>query len=70
MNKDMTKACTGGCACGAIRFEIAGKPIFSNDCQTRCGQIQGRPLSPPQYGAVLAPRARQRRDTGRSACRP
>ncbi len=33
MNIDTTKAYTGGCACGAIRFEIAGEPIFSNDCQ-------------------------------------
>lgn len=24
---------TGGCACGAIRYEIAGAPIFQNDCQ-------------------------------------
>jgi hypothetical protein len=29
----MTKAYTGGCACGAIRFEIAGEPLFSNHCQ-------------------------------------
>jgi len=24
---------TGGCACGAIRYEIRGEPVFSNDCQ-------------------------------------
>ena len=23
------------CACGAIRFEIAGEPLFQNDCQCR-----------------------------------
>jgi hypothetical protein len=29
----MSEAYTGGCACGAIRYEIAGEPIFMNDCQ-------------------------------------
>lgn len=29
----MSEAYTGGCACGAIRYEIAGEPVFSNDCQ-------------------------------------
>lgn len=24
---------TGGCACGAIRYEIAGEPLFQNHCQ-------------------------------------
>jgi hypothetical protein len=31
---------TGGCACGAIRFEIAGEPLFQNDCQCRDCQHQ------------------------------
>jgi hypothetical protein len=31
----MGKPYTGGCACGAIRYEISGEPIFSNDCQCR-----------------------------------
>ncbi|KOF15094.1 aldehyde-activating protein [Ensifer adhaerens] len=31
----MSKAYIGGCACGAIRYEISGEPIFSNDCQCR-----------------------------------
>ena len=26
---------TGGCACGALRYSIAGEPIVSNDCQCR-----------------------------------
>ena len=26
---------TGGCACGAIRFEIADTPLVMNDCQCR-----------------------------------
>lgn len=29
----MSTPYTGGCACGAIRYEIAGEPIFMNDCQ-------------------------------------
>lgn len=38
----MNKAYTGGCACGAIRFEIAGEPLVSNDCQCRdCQRMSG-----------------------------
>ena len=33
--EDMSKAYTGGCACGAIRYEISGEPVFMNDCQCR-----------------------------------
>jgi len=29
----MSEAYSGGCACGAIRYEIASEPIFTNDCQ-------------------------------------
>nr|WP_295887741.1 GFA family protein [uncultured Devosia sp.] len=25
----------GGCACGAIRYEVAGEPVAMNDCQCR-----------------------------------
>ncbi len=31
----MTDIYAGGCACGAVRYEIAGKPVFCNDCQCR-----------------------------------
>lgn len=31
----MTRIFTGGCACGAIRYEIAAEPIGMNDCQCR-----------------------------------
>ncbi len=36
----MGKAYTGGCACGAIRYEIAGEPVQMSDCQ--CRQCQHR----------------------------
>jgi hypothetical protein len=31
----MMKMTSGGCACGDIRFEIAGAPVFQNHCQCR-----------------------------------
>ncbi len=31
----MSEAYTGGCACGAIRYEISGEPMVMNDCQCR-----------------------------------
>lgn len=31
----MSQAYTGGCECGAIRYEIAAEPLFMNDCQCR-----------------------------------
>ncbi len=38
----MNTAYTGGCACGAIRYEITGEPVVSNDCQCRdCQQESG-----------------------------
>ena len=38
----MSDVYTGGCACGAIRYEIPGEPIFMNHCQCRdCQQQSG-----------------------------
>jgi hypothetical protein len=38
----VNKSYTGGCACGAIRYEIASEPVFSNDCQCRdCQRMSG-----------------------------
>jgi hypothetical protein len=38
--KGMSMAYTGGCACGAIRYEIVAAPLFQNDCQCRDCQHQ------------------------------
>jgi len=45
-----TSAYTGGCACGAIRYEIPSEPIFQNhcqclDCQHKSGTGHGSYLS-------------------------
>ena len=38
----MSKPYIGGCACGAIRYEISGEPVFMNHCQCRdCQQRSG-----------------------------
>ena len=49
---------TGGCACGAIRYEIAGEPIFQNhcqcrDCQRKSGTGHGSYLTFPRAGVEL-----------------
>lgn len=31
----MSEPYIGGCACGAIRYEISGEPLAMNDCQCR-----------------------------------
>ena len=38
----MTEPYTGGCACGAIRYEISAEPLMMNDCQCRqCQRATG-----------------------------
>lgn len=38
----MSEVWTGGCACGAIRYEIAGEPVNMADCQCRdCQHASG-----------------------------
>lgn len=49
----MTRSYCGGCACGAIRFEARGEPIFENhcqcrDCQRRSGTGHGSYLTFPR----------------------
>jgi hypothetical protein len=38
----MSKPYTGGCACGAIRYEISAEPLVMGDCQCRdCQHTSG-----------------------------
>lgn len=38
----MSQAFTGGCACGALRYEIRAEPAFMNHCQCRdCQRVSG-----------------------------
>jgi hypothetical protein len=53
----MSEPYTGGCACGAIRYEISDQPIFMNDCQCRdcqrrSGTGHGSYLTFPRRSAV------------------
>lgn len=37
---------TGGCACGAIRYEYSGDPVFAGNCYCRdCQRSSGAPLA-------------------------
>jgi hypothetical protein len=39
---NMSNVFAGGCACGAIRYEISAKPLFMSHCQRRdCQQASG-----------------------------
>lgn len=46
----MTGPYTGGCACGAIRYDIPSEPVFSNHCQ--CRQCQHK--SGTGHGSYLS----------------
>ena len=53
----MTRPFTGGCACGAIRYETSSEPIFQNhcqclDCQKRSGTGHGSYLTFPRRADV------------------
>ena len=53
----MSEACTGGCACGAIRYEISGEPVVMNhcqcsDCQRKSGTGHGSYLTFPDKRRV------------------
>jgi hypothetical protein len=38
----MSETYSGGCACGAIRYEIAGEPVSTSHCQCRqCQRASG-----------------------------
>lgn len=53
----MSDAYVGGCACGAVRYEIRDKPVFQNhcqciDCQRRSGTGHGSWLTFPDRNKV------------------
>lgn len=53
----MIKPYTGGCACGAVRYETSSKPIVQNhcqclDCQKLSGTGHGSYLTFPQRSEV------------------
>jgi len=55
----MAEAYTGGCACGAVRYEISGEPVFMNhcrcrDCQHKSGTGHGSYLTFKREGAKLS----------------
>ena len=72
----MSAPYTGGCACGAVRYEATAEPVFSNHCQCRDCRMRsgtghgsyrpsprGRPSGSPATlgpGASLATAATQR----------
>ena len=58
----MSEVYAGGCACGAIRYEIPGEPLFQNhchclDCQHKSGTGHGSYLTFARSGARLQGRA-------------
>lgn len=60
----MSEIYAGGCACGAIRYEIAGEPVFQNhcqclDCQHKSGTGHGSYLTFPLAGAKVQGKATQ-----------
>ena len=60
----MSKAYTGGCACGAIRYEISAEPLMMNDChcldcQRESGTGHGSHLTFPRTGVKLTGEAKR-----------
>jgi hypothetical protein len=53
----MNSTYTGGCACGALRYEISAEPLFQNhcqcrDCQRKSGTGHGSYLTFPRGGVT------------------
>ncbi|MDP2697424.1 GFA family protein [Thalassospira sp.] len=68
----MTQLYSGGCACGAIRYETTSEPVFQNhcqcrDCQKRSGTGHGSYLTFPRRADVtITGEAKSWRMTGDS----
>ena len=46
----MPNSFTGGCVCGAIRYECTSRPIAMLNCHCRdCQQVSGGPFTPVVY---------------------
>jgi hypothetical protein len=61
----MNKSVTGGCLCGALRYEIAGDPIFAAHCHCRtCQKGSGGPMTT----AVAFPESALRLSSGQPKC--
>jgi hypothetical protein len=57
MSKPDSKSFTGGCACGAVRYEVNDAPVFANHCQClhcqkKSGTGHGSYLAFPQRAKV------------------
>jgi len=73
----LSEAYTGGCACGALRYQISGEPLVSVDCQCRdCQSESGTGhqshLTFPRAAAHMTGEAagwEMRGDSGRSKTR-
>ena len=56
----MPNSFTGGCVCGAIRYECTSRPIVMLNCHCRdCQQVSGGPFTPVVYVPAKAFRITQ-----------
>jgi hypothetical protein len=51
----MSPKYTGGCNCGAIRYEIESEPVMAGHCQCRDCQRMTAPATPPILGSPDPP---------------
>lgn len=59
----MSEFYTGGCGCGALRYEVTAEPIMTNDCQCRqcqrdSGTGHGSYLAFPRAGVTISGEAK------------